>query len=62
MWGVGEKLEAGALCKGCPYATGTRMPGTRSTMPGWFSWLLKWVKQKPKEHLGSPTLSQLCGS
>lgn len=58
----GQDSRLGLCVRDVPHATGTRMPGTRSTTPDWLSWLLKWVKQKPKEHLSSPTLSQLCGS
>lgn len=55
----------GLRARGVPPAMGTGVAGpasprrTRSIAPGRFSWLLKWVKQKPKEHLSSPTSSQL---
>lgn len=48
-----------------PLATGIRVSGpvlprcTQSIAPARVSWLLKWVKQKPKEHPSSPTSSQL---
>lgn len=63
--GAGREPRMGLCVRDVPSAVGTRVSGpasphrSRRSAPGRFSWLVKWVKQKPKEHPSSTTVSQL---